>query len=195
MACSAKHTSKILIAEENTHLNEQLAGELTARGYRVVQSYQGDQALVAALEQRVDIILLGALLPELDGFDVLQRLRKTCQIPVMMLTACDAEDERIQGYLRGADDCLSKPYSVIELSLKIEALLRRTRGNIDYRSEPQTTLSGRAAAGSPNHGSILSGMLSESDPHSVSFALDSGTASTRTPEQTLPLSSGARKRI
>lgn len=138
MAYSAKHTPKILIAEENTHLNEQLAGELTARGYRVVQSYQGDQALVAALEQRVDIILLGALLPELDGFDVLQRLRKTCQIPVMMLTACDAEDERIQGYLRGADDCLSKPYSVIELSLKIEALLRRTRGNVDYRSEPQS---------------------------------------------------------
>ncbi|MFV8569844.1 response regulator transcription factor [Marinobacter sp. SBS5] len=138
MAVPAKNTPKILIAEDDPLLREQLASQLASRGYRVLQSHEGDKALVAALGQRLDMILLDVLLPKMNGFEVLQRLRKTCQTPVMMLTACDAEDERIRGYQQGADDCLPKPFSFTELFLRIEALLRRTRGDSDHRAEPPT---------------------------------------------------------
>ncbi|MBR9872081.1 MAG: response regulator transcription factor [Gammaproteobacteria bacterium] len=136
MAVPANNTPKILIAEDDPHLSEQLASQLTSRGYQVLQSHQGDHALVAALGQRLDIILLGVLLPTMNGFEVLKRLRKTCQTPVMMLTNDGSEDERILGYQQGADDCLPKPFNFTELFLKLEALLRRTRGALDHRAEP-----------------------------------------------------------
>lgn len=138
MAVPANNTPKILIAEDDPHLSEQLASQLTSRGYQVLQSHQGDHALVAALGQRLDIILLDVLLPTMNGFEVLKRLRKTCQTPVMMLTNDGSEDERIRGYQQGADDCLPKPFNFTELFLKIEALLRRTRGALDHRAEPAT---------------------------------------------------------
>ncbi|MBK1886346.1 response regulator transcription factor [Marinobacter sp. DY40_1A1] len=138
MAVPANNNPKILIAENNPVLRGQLASELSSRGYRVLQSHDGDQALVAALAQRFDLILLDILLPKMTGFEVLKRLRKTSQTPIMMLTACDAEDERIMGYRAGADDCLPKPFSFTELFLRIEALLRRTRGDTDQRAEPST---------------------------------------------------------
>lgn len=142
MAVSANNNPKILIAEDSPLLRGQLANEIASHGYRVLQSHEGDQALVAALAQRLDLILLDVLLPKMTGFEVLKRLRKTSQTPVMMLTACDAEDERIMGYREGADDCLPKPFSFTELFLRIEALLRRTRGDIDQRAEPSTLLVG-----------------------------------------------------
>ncbi|MBZ0335026.1 transcriptional regulatory protein OmpR [Marinobacter sp. JH2] len=138
MAVSANNNPKILIAEDDPSLREQLARQLTSQGYRVLQSHQGDQALVAALGQRLDMILLDVLLPTMNGFEVLQRLRKTCQTPVMMLTNDGSEDERILGYQQGADDCVPKPFSYTELFLRIEALLRRTRGALDHRSEPSS---------------------------------------------------------
>ncbi|MDP4547555.1 response regulator transcription factor [Marinobacter sp. MDS2] len=136
MAVPANNTPKILIAEDDPHLSEQLASQLTSRGYRVLQSHQGDQALVAALGQRLDMILLDVVLPTMNGFEVLERLRKTCQTPVMMLTNDGSEDERILGYQQGADDCLPKPFKFTELFLRMEALLRRTRGALDHRAEP-----------------------------------------------------------
>ena len=138
MAEPASNTPKILIAEDDPYLSEQLASQLVSRGYRVLQSHQGDQALVAALGQRLDMILLDVLLPTMNGFEVLERLRKTCQTPVMMLTNDGSEDERILGYQQGADDCLPKPFNFTELFLRIEALLRRTRGALDHRAEPPT---------------------------------------------------------
>lgn len=127
----------ILIVEDDQALNQQLSNLLQSRGYQVVQSYEGEQALVSALGQRPDLILLDVLLPRMDGFQVLEKLRKTCQIPVMMLTACGAEEERITGYRRGADDYLPKPFNFTELMLRIEALLRRTMGPADRRAEPE----------------------------------------------------------
>ena len=79
-----------------------------------------------------------AALPKLNGFEILNRLRKTHQTPVMMLTACGAEEERITGYSRGADDYVPKPFNFTELVLRIEALLRRSRGSHDTRSDLDT---------------------------------------------------------
>src|SRR5690554_6365267 len=136
MATLANRNPKILIVEDDQSLSDQLSGLLASRGYHVVQRYEGDQALITAMGQRLDLILLDVLLPRMNGFDVLERLRKTRQTPVMMLTACGAEEERILGYQQGADDYLPKPFSFTELLLRIEALLRRTLKAGDQRADP-----------------------------------------------------------
>lgn len=136
MSVLACQKPRILIVEDDPALNEQLSGLLEARGYQVEQSFEGDQALVAALEQKLDLILLDVLLPNLNGFQVLERLRKMRRTPVMMLTACGAEQDRITGFQQGADDYLPKPFSFTELILRIEALLRRTIGAGDQRIDP-----------------------------------------------------------
>ena len=142
MATLANRNPKILIVEDDQSLSDQLSGLLASRGYQVVQSYEGDQALITAMGQRLDLILLDVLLPRMNGFEFLEKLRKTRQTPVMMLTACGAEQERIMGYQQGADDYVPKPFSFTELLLRIEALLRRTLGETDQRADPAALAAG-----------------------------------------------------
>lgn len=136
MASVAPRRPHILVVEDDRTLNGQIAGLLKSKGYRTCQCYEGEGALLSALGQHFDLILLDVLLPKLNGFDVLDRLRKTRQTPVMMLTACGAEEERILGYRRGADDYVPKPFGFTELILRIDALLRRTLGHTDQRGDP-----------------------------------------------------------
>ncbi|MCG6658747.1 response regulator transcription factor [Halomonas campisalis] len=137
MPITASLRPRILVVEDDRTLNGQIASLLEEKGYRTQQCYEGEGALLSALGQRFDLILLDVLLPKLDGFEVLKRLRKTRQTPVMMLTARGAEEERIRGYRRGADDYLPKPFGFTELQLRIEALLRRTLGSSDPRADPE----------------------------------------------------------
>lgn len=130
--------ASILVIEDDRALNGQIAQLLGSRGYRTHQCFEGESGLLSAVSHRFDLILLDVLLPHLNGFEILNRLRKTHQTPVMMLTACGAEEERIMGYSRGADDYVPKPFSFTELMLRIEALLRRSRGSHDTRSAPDT---------------------------------------------------------
>ncbi|MDX1458878.1 MAG: response regulator transcription factor [Marinobacter sp.] len=128
----------VLVIEDDRVLNGQIAQLLGSRGYRTHQCFEGESGLLSAVSQRFDLILLDVLLPRLSGFEILDRLRKTHQTPVMLLTACGAEEDRILGYSRGADDYVPKPFSFTELMLRIEALLRRCRGGHDTRSDPDT---------------------------------------------------------
>ncbi|MGQ4879483.1 response regulator transcription factor [Billgrantia sp. LNSP4103-1] len=137
MATVAQRRPRILVVEDDRTLNGQIAGLLEGKGYRTHQCYEGEGALLSALGQHFDLILLDVLLPKLDGYAVLDRLRKTRRTPVMMLTACGAEEERIMGYRCGADDYVPKPFGFTELLLRIEALLRRTLGVTDQRADPE----------------------------------------------------------
>ncbi len=128
--------SSILIVEDDLDLNNQLYSLLVSRGYQVAQSFEGDQALTTATKQHFDLILLDVLLPKINGFEFLSALRKTDQTPVIMLTACGAEEERITGYRRGADDYVPKPFSFTELLLRVEALLRRTQKTSKQHNAP-----------------------------------------------------------
>ncbi len=121
----------IVIIEDDVTLNDQLADLLRKRGFTIDQCHDGQQGLLTALNKHVDLVLLDRLLPALDGLSVLNRLRKVCETPVMMLTACGAEEERIAGYSQGADDYLPKPFNLTEMQLRIDALLRRSRGRED----------------------------------------------------------------
>ncbi|WP_133468524.1 response regulator transcription factor [Paraglaciecola marina] len=116
----------ILIVEDDQVLNDQLADLLRSKGFLINQCHDGQQGLLSAVKHKFDLILLDVLLPSLNGFSVLNTLRKTNQTPVMMLTACGAEQERIEGYSKGADDYLPKPFNLMELMLRIDVLLRRT---------------------------------------------------------------------
>jgi len=119
--------ARILIVDDDVGLSDQLAALLRERGFEIAQCHDGEQGLLTALASKFDLILLDVLLPKLGGFSLLNQLRKVRQTPVMMLTACGAEEARIEGYSKGADDYLPKPFNIDEMLLRIEALLRRAR--------------------------------------------------------------------
>ena len=138
MASATPRRARVLVIEDDPTLNGQLSRLLEDKGYQTQQCYAGEDGLLSAISQRFDLILLDVLLPQLDGFEVLNRLRKTRQTPVIMLTACGAEEERIRGFSRGADDYVPKPFDFAELLLRIEALLRRTLGGTDSHANQET---------------------------------------------------------
>lgn len=121
----APASQPILLVEDDPELASQLQLLLAQRGYPLRWCQDGATALTAALEQSFALILLDIRLPDLDGFQLLSLLRQKIPTPVMILSACGAEADRIQGFTHGADDYLAKPYSFTELLLRIEALLRR----------------------------------------------------------------------
>lgn len=119
--------SRILIIEDDLTLSAQLCRLLRSEGYLTQVSHEGEQGLQMALNDDADLVLLDVKLPDLNGFTLLRRLREHRQLPVIMLTACGAEEERIRGLRHGADDYLAKPFNLLELQLRIDAVLRRTR--------------------------------------------------------------------
>lgn len=134
--------ANILIIEDDTVLNEQLARLMADQGCTVCQCFDGESGLTAALSDRHDLILLDAMLPRRDGFSVLSMLRKTSDTPVVMVTARGAEEERIRGFSQGADDYLTKPFNATELSLRVEAILRRCRPAKTVPATTQQSLEG-----------------------------------------------------
>ena len=134
MLTAVNRKAHILIVEDDPALNTQVAELLRQHGHSTEQCFDGPGGLMAAISRRFDLILLDVLLPRMDGFAVLNKLRKTRQTPVMMLTACGAEEERITGFSKGADDFVPKPFNFTELLLRIDALLRRSMGLTDSRA-------------------------------------------------------------
>ncbi|MEH6493925.1 response regulator transcription factor [Halopseudomonas sp.] len=123
----AAQLANILIIEDDRTLSGQLSQLLHHGGYAIDCQHEGPAGLQRALASEPDLVLLDVKLPGLNGFSVLKRLRAVKQTPVIMLTACGAEEERIRGLRHGADDYLAKPFSLEELQLRIDAVLRRTR--------------------------------------------------------------------
>lgn len=115
----------ILIIEDEVKIAEYLAKGLNESGYRTTISHTGLKGLCLLEQHSFDLVLLDVMLPELDGWQVLQTLRTFSQIPVLMLTAKDHVLDRVKGLELGADDYLTKPFSYIELLARIKSLLRR----------------------------------------------------------------------
>jgi two-component system phosphate regulon response regulator PhoB len=118
----------ILIVDDHQDVIDLVRYNLTKAGFAVSECYDGLEALRAAQTNRPDLIILDLMLPEMDGVDVFKNLKsekETQDIPVIMLTARGAEDERIQGLELGADDYLGKPFSPKELVLRCKSILRR----------------------------------------------------------------------
>lgn len=118
---------RILVVEDEATLRETLVYNLKNQGYQVDSVGDGNSALVKVREQEPDLILLDIMLPGLDGFEVCRELRKDKSTPILMLTARDNEIDRVVGLEVGADDYLTKPFSMRELIARVKALLRRVR--------------------------------------------------------------------
>lgn len=120
-------TEKILVVEDEVSLQETLAYNLRRQGYEVEVAGDGTTALQLARYTHPDIILLDIMLPGMDGFEVCRILRQEMNTPVLMLTARDDEIDRVVGLEVGADDYLTKPFSMRELMARVKAMLRRVR--------------------------------------------------------------------
>ncbi|MBL4672151.1 MAG: response regulator transcription factor [Arenicella sp.] len=118
-------TDRILIVEDDRLLNEQMSQFVRDAGYMVDSCFDGETGFLEASKNIYQLILLDVMLPKRDGISLLSMLRKTSQVPIIIVTAKGAEEERITGLSRGADDYVSKPFNQKELLLRIEALLRR----------------------------------------------------------------------
>ena len=116
----------ILIVEDDKPLLDVLKYQLGKEGYNVVTALDGSQGLEVARSSRPDVILLDIMLPKMDGFEVCRVLRKEMTVPILMLTAKDSEIDKIVGLEIGADDYLTKPFSMRELVARIRAMLRRS---------------------------------------------------------------------
>jgi len=115
----------ILIIEDEVKIADYLAKGLNESGYSTAIARNGVEALSSLQQQKFDLALLDVMLPDLDGWQVLQTLRTFSQIPVLMLTARDHVLDRVKGLELGADDYLGKPFSYIELLARIKSILRR----------------------------------------------------------------------
>ncbi len=119
---------RTLIVEDQPELLRTLAQTLREDGYAVDKAADGADGLSKALETDYDAIVLDVMLPKMDGWELLRRLRETKKTPVLMLTARDAVPDRIRGLDAGADDYLTKPCDLDELLARVRALIRRGAG-------------------------------------------------------------------
>jgi DNA-binding response OmpR family regulator len=117
----------ILVVEDEPYLQETLVYNLEKQGYTVEAVGDGRSALESARRLKPDLIILDIMLPELDGFEVTKILRREMTAPILMLTARDDEIDRVVGLEVGADDYLTKPFSMRELLARVKAQLRRTQ--------------------------------------------------------------------
>jgi len=115
----------ILVVDDESTLRETLAEALEADGYRVVTAPDGREALTTFRAERPDLVLLDLMLPELSGIEVCRIIRAESGIPIVMLTAKDAELDKVVGLELGADDYVTKPFSLAELVSRVRAILRR----------------------------------------------------------------------
>ena len=127
---------KILVVEDDFTLQETLAYNLSRHGYDVNAVGDGEAALETARRYHPDLVVLDLMLPVMDGFDVCRILRQEMITPILMLTARDDEIDRVLGLEMGADDYLTKPFSMRELMARVKALLRRVQlDRDDFRGE------------------------------------------------------------
>ncbi len=115
----------ILVIEDEAAIADILKFNLTKSGYKVINAYDGEEGYNLAIEEKPDLILLDVMLPKMDGFEVCKKIREKQPTPIIMLTARDEEVDKIVGLELGADDYMTKPYSMRELVARIKANLRR----------------------------------------------------------------------
>jgi two-component system response regulator MprA len=116
----------VLIADDDRKIIDMLRRTLAYEGYHVVTAADGREALAQAQAHRPDVVVLDWLMPGLDGITVAKRIREADSIPILMLTARDAVEDRVEGLDSGADDYLVKPFAPAELLARLRALLRRS---------------------------------------------------------------------
>jgi len=139
-APDGRQSARILLVEDDEEVSRLISTSLQQQGFEVAVCRDGESGLLAALSDHYQVILLDIMLPELDGLSLLNRLRAAEKdTPVILLSALGEEQDRIRGFHSGADDYLPKPFSIMELVLRIQVLIRRCYASIN--SEDSSELS------------------------------------------------------
>jgi DNA-binding response OmpR family regulator len=138
MAGANTASARILLVDDEQSVQTLLTYPLRKEGYEVVPAHDGREALDRFAEQRFDLVVLDIMLPKLDGIEVCRRMRSRSQVPIIMLTAKDDEIDKVLGLEMGADDYITKPFSVREFRSRVRAALRRAEmiGNRPGGEEP-----------------------------------------------------------
>lgn len=119
---------KILIVDDEKLLVKGIKFNLEQEGFEVETAYDGEEAIKAARDNSIDLIILDLMIPKVDGLSVCQTVREFSSVPIIMLTAKADDMDKIMGFEYGADDYLTKPFNVLELKARVKALLRRSGG-------------------------------------------------------------------
>ncbi|HZT91896.1 MAG TPA: response regulator transcription factor [Gaiellaceae bacterium] len=130
-------SATILLVDDEDAVRRVLTFPLERDGYEVVQAADGEEALQQFGANRVDLVVLDIMLPRLDGLEVCKRLRATSTVPIIMLTARDDELDKVIGLELGADDYITKPFSIREFRSRVRALLRRANAVAAAAGEPE----------------------------------------------------------
>lgn len=127
-------TYRILLVEDEEHLLEALKLNLELEGYHVTTATDGKKALKAFKEERLNLVILDVMLPEIDGFKVAETIRlENSEVPILFLTAKNTSEDRVAGLKRGADDYLTKPFNLEELILRVGILVKRSLKNDEQK--------------------------------------------------------------
>ena len=136
-------SSTILLVDDEDAVQKLLTYPLEREGFRVVQAWDGEEALERFAQEPVDLVVLDLMLPKLDGLEVCKRLRAQSSVPIIMLTARDDELDKVLGLELGADDYITKPFSIREFRSRVRALLRRaSTPRTDERQADQISANG-----------------------------------------------------
>jgi DNA-binding response OmpR family regulator len=135
-------SSTILLVDDEDSVQRLLTYPLERDGFRVVQARDGEQALRMFGDQRIDLVVLDLMLPKVDGLEVCKRLRADSNVPIIMLTARGEELDKVLGLELGADDYITKPFSIREFRSRVRALLRRAGLPRERQREVETLESG-----------------------------------------------------
>jgi len=170
---------RILIAEDDTNLNKLITRYLEKEGYLVFSASNGDDALDIWFDQSIDLSILDVMMPGLDGWELLEEIRRDSDNPVIMLTARREEEDRLRGFELGTDDYITKPFSSRELLMRVRALLKRS-GKLSQKDVvelPGITLDNKAKSITTSSGEIE---LSAREYELMVYFIDNrGTALTR----------------
>ena len=174
----------VLVVDDAKSLREFVRRNLDVRGYRVIIAVNGADALEKFQTHSIDLVILDLIMPQMDGLEVIQRLRMVSNVPIIVLSALGEESTKIQALNRGADDYLTKPFGVGELLARVQAVLRRsqhapqkqeapvlTRGPIMLdRERHEVTVDGRPINLTPTEFSLLEYLMRNAGkvlPHRV----------------------------
>ena len=130
---------KILVVEDEKAIADILEFNLKKEGYEVICAYDGEDGLAKATSQNPDLVLLDVMLPKLDGFEVCKAVRKTSNVPIIMVTAREEEVDKVLGLELGADDYITKPFSMRELMARVKANVRRGFAPAEEAPQAQTS--------------------------------------------------------
>ncbi len=147
--------ARVLVVDDDPTVREVVVSYLRAAKHDVAEAGDGETALVAMRDVAADLIVLDLMLPGIDGLEVCRRLRKSTDVPIIMLTALGSETDRVVGLEVGADDYLTKPFSPRELVLRVESVLRRA-GEVD-KSISGRVVDGDLSVDSDRHEVLLAG--------------------------------------